>query len=664
MSGRGAPRDLSRIPIPIDIDDGPGSEPGLQEQEFHRATLDSLEECVAVLDANGTAIAVNAALERFARGYPSYELRLGANYLAACEQRGAAGDPDRAAIAVALRTMLTGELEGFSSRYVLDAVQRPVRWFGMRATPFRGAGAGRIVMQHYDATAFVEVQDAARLRTRLLDEIDGAVIAADLEGRVELWSRGAEKLFGWSADEVIGASATDVIVVAGDREASRAGVAELKRDGTRMTERELHRKDGTRFAGYASSAVYNDEAGAARGLISVIVDATERVRAARDLRAARDHLRAVTDSMGEGVCTLDEFGYVSYMNIAAERLLGWTVEEMRGSPLHDAIHFRHPDGTPYPISECPLARGHHDRTPVRVEDDMFVRRDGSGLPVSWVLTPFHSPAGDHSVIVFSDNTRAKAAQERLRFEIEHLQQVRDLHEALQEQRFELYAQPIIDLTTGVTVSHELLLRMRERGGTIRTPALFLPVAERCGLIRELDRWVIGEAAKLAGEGHRVELNLSAASLGDPDLFDDFADALAQHDAPPERIGVELTETAIMQDEAVAGSFIERVGALGCELSLDDFGTGFGGFGYLKSLPVDYLKIDVEFVRDLRTSMASRHVVQAVVGLAAAFGHRTVAEGVEDEQTLETIRDMGVDLAQGYGIGRPAPLADTLYYEAG
>jgi PAS domain S-box-containing protein len=396
----------------------------------------------------------------------------------------------------------------------------------------------------------------------------------------------------------------------------------------------------------------------------VIVDASERAQAAQELREARDHLRAVTDSMGEAVCTVDGPGHVSYMNAAAERLLGWSVAEIRGRTLHEVVHFRRSDGSPYPIEESALARGHHDRTPVRVDDDTFVRRDGSDLPVSWVLEPFDSPAGNNSVIVFSDNTRAKIAQQRLQFEVEQLSQVRDLHEALQERRFELFAQPIIDLTTGATVSHELLLRMRERDGGMRLPGAFLPAAERCGLIRELDRWVIGEAAKLAGEGHHVELNLSAASLGDPGLYEDFADALIQHSAEPANIGVELTETAIMQDEELAGTFIERLGTLGCELALDDFGTGFGGFGYLKRLPVDFLKIDIEFVRDLRTNMASRHVVQAVVGLAAAFGHRTVAEGVEDEQTLDMVREMGVDLAQGYGIGRPAPLSETVYHEAG
>lgn len=613
-----------------------------------------------MLDGSGATIAVNAALARAARDRPRCELRLGANFLATCEAKARAGDRDRGVIAGALRAMLAGEREGFSSHYPLDRAARPVRWFGVRATLFGGAGPGRIVLQHYDSTAYVEMQAAARMRARLLDEIDAAIIAARLDGTIETWSRGAERVFGWREEEVIGRNLGDILVAPEERAAAQAAGEELLRTGTRVTERMLPRRDGTQFAAHVSSAVHHDEEGEPAGLISVILDISDRVRRARELREARDHLHAVTDSMGEALVTLDDAGHVSYMNAAAERMLGWSIGELRARTLHDAVHVRRPDGSRCPAQDCPLVRGHERREAVRVEDDDFVRRDGAGLPVSWVLTPFQSHAGNSSVIVFTDNTRAKAEQERLRLEIDRLSQVRDLHEALQEQRFELFAQPIIDLTTGATVSHELLLRMRERDGGLRMPGSFLPVAERYGVVRELDRWVIGQAARLAGDGHHVELNLSAASLGDPGLYDDFAAAVAEHEAQPQLLGVELTETAIMQDEAIAGMFIERVGALGCELALDDFGTGFGGFGYLKNLPVDYLKIDVEFVRDLRTNVASRHVVQAVVGLAAAFGLRTVAEGVEDEETLDLIRDMGVDRAQGYGIGRPASLADTLY----
>lgn len=629
-------------------------------EEFYRDTLDSLEECVAVLDAAGTAIAVNVALERFMRRHARCELRLGANYLAFCEERAGGGDRERGAIAVAMREMLAGERDGFTSRYAVVAGESPRCWFGVRATRFHGVGAGRIVMRHYDSTAFVEAQRTSRLRTRLLNEIDAAVIAGDLDGRIELWSRGAERVFGWTASEVVGRDVTEIVVAPAQHADAKASLDALKQVGRRIGERELQRKDGSRFFGYAASAVYDGDDGAPSGLISVIVDATERVVAAQQLRETRDHLRAVTDSMGEALCTLDAAGHISYMNVAAERLLGWSVDELRGRTLHEAVHFRRPDGSSYPIQECPCHNAHRAGEAVRVDDDMFVRRDGSDLSVSWVLTPFRSAGTNNSVIVFSDNTRAKTTRQRLQFEIEQFSQVRDLHEALQEQRFELFAQPIIDLTSGAVVSHELLLRMRERDGRIRMPGDFLPAAERCGLILELDRWVIRQAATLSGKGYRVELNLSAASLGDPGLFDDFTDAIAEYGADPERIVIELTETALMQDEGMAATFIERAGALGCELALDDFGTGFGGFGYLKNLPVDYLKIDVEFVRDVRTNVASRHVVQAVVGLAAAFGQRTVAEGVEDDPTLQVIREMGVDLAQGYGIGRAGPLAATLY----
>jgi predicted signal transduction protein with EAL and GGDEF domain len=117
---------------------------------------------------------------------------------------------------------------------------------------------------------------------------------------------------------------------------------------------------------------------------------------------------------------------------------------------------------------------------------------------------------------------------------------------------------------------------------------------------------------------------------------------------------EITETALVRREVAARAFAERLHGLGCKLALDDFGTGYGGFTFLKRLPIDYLKIDVEFVSDFASNTASRHVVQAVVALARAFSLQTVGEGVEDEETLTLLRELGVDYAQGYHIARPAP----------
>jgi EAL domain-containing protein (putative c-di-GMP-specific phosphodiesterase class I) len=192
------------------------------------------------------------------------------------------------------------------------------------------------------------------------------------------------------------------------------------------------------------------------------------------------------------------------------------------------------------------------------------------------------------------------------------------------------------------------------GGTI-TPNHFLPVAESYGSIAEIDRWVTCQTLRVAAAGHSVEMNLSAHSLSDPSFYDYFESELRRSGADPALLVLELTETALVQDQAATESFAHRIHRLGCKLALDDFGTGYGGFTYLKNLPIDFLKIDIEFVRDMTTNPASRLVVEAVVALARGFDLRTVAEGVEDAGTLKMLREYGVHYAQGYHIGRPGPL---------
>jgi EAL domain-containing protein (putative c-di-GMP-specific phosphodiesterase class I) len=234
-----------------------------------------------------------------------------------------------------------------------------------------------------------------------------------------------------------------------------------------------------------------------------------------------------------------------------------------------------------------------------------------------------------------------------------------MRRALAEDRFTLFAQPIIDLRDDRNVQFELLLRMvGERGGLV-APGLFLPVAERHGLIPEIDRWVLGEAAFFAAAGHSVQVNVSAASLADPGMADHVEWSLAAAGAPASRLVLEITETAAMADEHLAASFVKRVRALGCRVALDDFGTGFGSLRYLKRFRVDMLKIDREFVTDLLQDPASEHVVRAVVQLATNFGVETVGEGVEDAATLARLRALGVDRAQGFHLASPAPALDVL-----
>jgi EAL domain-containing protein (putative c-di-GMP-specific phosphodiesterase class I) len=201
--------------------------------------------------------------------------------------------------------------------------------------------------------------------------------------------------------------------------------------------------------------------------------------------------------------------------------------------------------------------------------------------------------------------------------------------------------------------HELLLRMVDRDGAIIAPGKFLPAAEQYGLIEVIDRWVLGQAIKLAARGLKVHFNISGKSLGSRDVIHDLVRGLRDTGADPALLVCEITETALANDESVAESFVHELSALGCEIALDDFGTGYGGFGYLKSLPITLLKIDIQFVRDLIENSQNQHVVKAIVSLARGFGRQTVAEGAESQATLDLLEEYGVDYAQGFAIGRPA-----------
>jgi EAL domain-containing protein (putative c-di-GMP-specific phosphodiesterase class I) len=197
--------------------------------------------------------------------------------------------------------------------------------------------------------------------------------------------------------------------------------------------------------------------------------------------------------------------------------------------------------------------------------------------------------------------------------------------------------------------------MLDRDGEVIAPGRFLPAAEKYGVIAEIDHWVVTRALRLAADGQRVEANLSAASIGSPDLLSLVERQLRATGADPSNIVFEITETALMLDVKAGEAFTHYLVDLGCQIALDDFGTGFGSFTYLKTLPVDYLKIDIEFVRNLGSTPSNQHLVKAVVSLARGFGKQTIAGGVEDEETLTLLRDYGVDYAQGYHLGRPAQI---------
>jgi diguanylate cyclase (GGDEF)-like protein/PAS domain S-box-containing protein len=239
--------------------------------------------------------------------------------------------------------------------------------------------------------------------------------------------------------------------------------------------------------------------------------------------------------------------------------------------------------------------------------------------------------------------------------------VERIHAALAEERFVLYAQPMIDLESGRTTHRELLIRMLADDGDLIPPAAFLPTAERFGLSKEIDRWVTGEGLELARQGEPVSINLSAPSIGDEEILAAVRAAILDG-VPPDNLIFEITETAAMTNMDAARSFAEALGGLGCNVALDDFGTGFGSFSYLKHLPTRYLKIDAEFVRDMAANPTDRQVVKSIAEVAHSLGKLTVAEGVDNRDTLRLLREYGVDRAQGYFIGRPQRISRPTAFE--
>jgi diguanylate cyclase (GGDEF)-like protein/PAS domain S-box-containing protein len=232
-----------------------------------------------------------------------------------------------------------------------------------------------------------------------------------------------------------------------------------------------------------------------------------------------------------------------------------------------------------------------------------------------------------------------------------------IRDALANDAFVLHAQPVMSLTGDKVPRSELLLRMLGHDGDVIPPGSFLYIAERFDLVQEIDRWVVSRAVEILADeqaaGREVVLcvNLSAKSVTDPALPDE----LEAHGADGSGLCFEVTETAAVVNIERARHFAALIGELGCEFALDDFGAGFASFYYLKHLAFDLLKIDGEFVTGLSTSRTNQLVVKAVVDIARGLGKRTIAEFVEDEETLELLRGMDVDFAQGFYIARPAPL---------
>lgn len=239
-----------------------------------------------------------------------------------------------------------------------------------------------------------------------------------------------------------------------------------------------------------------------------------------------------------------------------------------------------------------------------------------------------------------------------------LARVGELRRALEQSQLEIHYQATIDLKTNHLVGVEALLRWPHPIDGFVSPDEFIPLAERTGLIRPLTTYVLNQSLQQlhqwqqTGLNLRLAINLSARNLHDPDLVSHIQNAILKWQIDPDRLQLEITESAIMEDPLRAMSTLADLNIMGIHLSIDDFGTGYSSLAYLKQLPVDEIKIDRSFVRDMLVNHEDRAIVQATIDLAHNMGHRVIAEGVDSLEILDALRTMGCDLAQGFYIAMP------------
>lgn len=335
------------------------------------------------------------------------------------------------------------------------------------------------------------------------------------------------------------------------------------------------------------------------------------------------------------LCTVNSDGYFTSLNSGWERVLGWTREELQSRPIIDFIH---PADRERTVTE--LAKVTRTDYEVVNFENRYRARGGGWRWLRWSART----DGENWYAVAFDITQDKETEARLRG-------------VLTEEHLLAYSQPILDQRRGEIVQEELLVRMRSVNGTERVlaPAEFLPDAERTGLIGLVDRWMAAHAVALSRRGRRAEVNLSAVSIGDEEFTGRLETWIDRAGVNPANLIFEITETAALEHLDVAAGFAERLTALGCRFALDDFGTGFGSLTHLRVLPIHYLKIDTSFVREAATNRDDQAMLRGIVAIARELKVLTVAEGIEDAKTLELVSEIGVDYAQGFHIGRPAPV---------
>ena len=564
-----------------------------------------------------------------------------------------------------------------------------------------------------------ELQKEKDLAQVTLHSIADAVITTDVNGQVEYLNPMAEQLTGWVNEIARGLSISRVFCLFDEdsRDSVEGPVSQCILTAKTIKSGKdyvIRRHDGEMFSiQYSVSPIKNEE-GIPLGVIIVFTDVTETRKLERKVtyQATHDSLTGLisrrefevqVDHMLNTISAESESHVLCCLNVDQFKLINDTCCHDAGdkmlveltavlrSCLRDTDVLARIGGDEFGVvlRSCSL------QDAVAIVDTilMAVRKmnttgSDSGLDTSvsiGVVSMGKESASVTSVMSAADlacyaakdlggnrlHVYESGDQELARRHTE-MQWVSKLAAAIEADRLVLYCQEIVPVgqVTGAGSHFEVLVRMLDVNGEIVPPDVFLPAAERYHMITNLDRWVVSHcfawyakniAVINAGHLEAISINLSGSSVTNNGFMQYIKNEMLKYEVDPRKICFEITETAAIENMSSAVEFISKLKKIGCRFSLDDFGSGLSSFAYLKNLPVDYLKIDGSFVRNMESDAVDCAMVSAIHQLGSLVGIKTIAEFVENKEILKKLEEIGVDYAQGYGISRPVPL-DSMVIE--
>jgi diguanylate cyclase (GGDEF)-like protein/PAS domain S-box-containing protein len=543
-----------------------------------------------------------------------------------------------------------------------------------------------------------------------LNSIADGVITTNNAGKVDYLNPVAEALTGWSLEEARGRPVGEIIMLRHDTEGhTLENPAEICLREGRLTEVGQHSvliaRNGSEIPIQDSAAPIRDSAGQLAGVVMVVHDVSKERQLRRQLahHAAHDSLTGLInrrefelrlqnalDSARKGAShvllyvDLDQFKVVNDTcghNVGDQLLKQVTTLIRALVRTSDTVSRLGGDEFGVLLENCSLERavGIADDMRTAIRDYRFVAKDAAfEIGASIGLVAIRSDSESIESLLSAADVACYSAKDLGRNRVHvyqhgaaperhaEMQWVSRVTRAIDENRLELYFQPIVPVGNNPDRRghYELLVRMRDENGRLVPPNAFIPAAERYNVMPMVDRWVITHAlehlvyraeAGSKEDGYTLAINLSGTSLNDDKFLEFVIAAIDEHQPMPGSICFEITETAAISRLGRAAHFMHELKARGCEFSLDDFGNGLSSFSYLQNLPVDYIKIDGNFVRNIATNHVHQCMVDAIHRVGKAMGIRMIAEHVESRETLELLEQIGVEFVQGFHVAAPAPV---------